>query len=83
MQKFTPAINRIALDPEVRQILIDSLAFKNGNSECKKVIGPLKARSAAMDEWIRNTDDIEFHTCDPTLIGEVISKGFKRRQTVR
>lgn len=39
------------LHPEARQILIEPLAFKNANSQCKKVIGHLKARSVPIVEW--------------------------------
>jgi len=54
---------------------------KNANSESKKVIRPLKARSAPTDEQIRNTVPIGSHSSDMTLIGEVISKGFRKSQT--
>lgn len=40
----------MAPDSEVRQILIESLAFENANSECERVV--------KQDEWIRNTADI-------------------------
>lgn len=75
---MTPAVNRTLSDPEVRKVLIETLAFVNVISECKKVIKPLKARLASIDKWIRNTADIGSHTYDATLI-EVISKGFKKR----
>lgn len=60
-------------DLKIRQILIESMAFKNANSECKKVIRPLKARSVAIDEWIIKTGDTGSHTYDNTWTGEVIS----------
>ena len=63
MQRLTSDKYRMISDSEVRQILIESLAFENANSECKRVIRPLKARSAPIDEWIRNIADI-----GPTLI---------------
>lgn len=45
-------------DAKVRQIIIEFLAFENANSEFKGVIRTLKARSAPIDEWIKNTADI-------------------------
>ena len=42
---LTLAVNRTVLDPEVRQILIESLAFENANSKYKKVIRFSKATS--------------------------------------
>lgn len=43
LQTLTSAVNRTVLDPKVRQILIDSLAFENANSKYKKVIRFSKA----------------------------------------
>lgn len=74
MQKWTSVVNRIVKDREVREILIETLAFKNANSGCKKEIRPLMAKSALIDECIRNTTDIGSHIYDVTLIREVISK---------
>ena len=59
------------------------MAFKNDNSECKRMIRPLKARSDPIDEWIWNIVDIGSHTYDDTWIEEVISKNFKEVQKVR
>ena len=52
------AVNRIASDPEVRKLLIESLVLEKANSECNEVIRQLKARSTAIDDWIRNTVDL-------------------------
>jgi len=78
LKRLTSGVNRIVSDSEVRKILMESLAFKNTNPECKGVIRPLKARSAPIDEWIRNTADIGSHVYDATLIGEEISKTIKK-----
>lgn len=83
LQRLTPAVNRIASDPEIRQLIIEVLAFEKANSECKRVIRPLKARSAPIAEWIRNTADIGSHTSDETSIEEIIAKGLRKRQTVK
>ena len=50
LQRLISAVNRIVSDSEVRKILIESLAFENANSECKRMMRPLKARSAPIDE---------------------------------
>ena len=39
-------------NPEAKHVLIESLAFENANLECRKTLGPLKVRSAPIDEWI-------------------------------
>lgn len=38
-KKWTSVVNKILKDTEVREILIETLAFKNANSRCKKGIG--------------------------------------------
>lgn len=40
--KDWPVVNRMISDPEVRKILTESLAFENANSECERMIRPLK-----------------------------------------
>ena len=48
LKRLTSAVNRIV--SEVRQILIEFLVFENANSGCKRVIRPLRAKSAPVDE---------------------------------
>ena len=43
---------------EARQIIIESLTFENTNAQCNSVIQPLKARSAPLEKWIRDTINI-------------------------
>lgn len=84
MQRVTSAVNRIIADSEVRKkVLIESLAFKNPNSECKRVIRPFKARSARIDEWIKDPASVGSHVYSANLTGEVISKNLKKNQNGR
>lgn len=48
----------------------------------KRVIRHLKARSAPIDEYIRDTADIGSHLYSDNMI-EVISKGIKKNQNGR
>lgn len=57
-------MDRKLSDPEARKAVNESLAFKNANAECKRMIRPLKVRSAPTDEWIRNMTDIRPHSYD-------------------
>jgi hypothetical protein len=43
------AVNRAISNPQTRQA-IEILAFENANTECKRVIEPLKADGAPIDE---------------------------------
>ena len=52
LQRLTRAVQIGVTDPEARCIIIESLAYENASIECKRILGPLKIRSAAMDESI-------------------------------
>ena len=82
LQRLTSTVNRIVSDSEVIKILIESLVFENANSECKRMMRPLKARSAPIDEWIRTMAGIGSHVYDAIQIAEIILKRFKKNQNV-
>ena len=43
LQRLTLSVNRMIPNLEARQIIIESLAFENVNSQCKWIFHPLKA----------------------------------------
>lgn len=47
------------------------------------MISPLKARSAPIDQWIRNTVDIGSHAYKASLIGKVIFRYLLKNQNAR
>ena len=59
LQRLTKVVQIGVTDPEARQIILESLTFENANLECKKILGPLKIRSAPMNKWILHTMNIE------------------------
>ena len=83
LQRITSAVNRKIPNSEARQIIVESLAFENANSLCKRISRPLKARSAPLGEWIWNTINIESHEHDNTWIREVIFRGLKKNWNVK
>ena len=52
LQRLTKAVQIGIPDPEARNIVIESLAYENANVKCKRILGPLKIRSAPLDEWV-------------------------------
>ena len=38
---------------EISEILLQTLAFKNANTECKRILGPLKGQGASIAEYIK------------------------------
>ena len=49
LQRLTKAVQIGVTDPVARHELIEYLAYENANLECKRILGPLKIRSAPMD----------------------------------
>ena len=84
LYRLTSAVDRMISDPDVGQILIESLALENANVECKRIIRPLRTRSAPKEEWIRHIIDIAPHTSNvDTWIGALLSKNIKKNINFR
>lgn len=77
LQRLASAVKRMVSDSEASKAIIESLAFENANAACKRIIRPLRARSAPMEDWIRETINVEADEHDDTWVGEVISKGLR------
>ena len=75
LQRLTSAVNRTVPDSEARRIIIESLAFENANAQCKRILRPLKARSAPIEDWIRETINVNLYDNDDNLVGELLSRG--------
>jgi hypothetical protein len=58
-QRFISAVNKTILDPDERQVLIETLAFENVNAQCKNSIRSLKEWAVPMDGWIKSMNDID------------------------
>ena len=52
LQRLTSAVNRMIPNSEARQIIIESLAFENASSLCKRIIRLLKVKLSSLEEWI-------------------------------
>lgn len=62
IETFTDFLHRLTISKNmpisnlnVRQVLIEALAFKYSSAECKIILRPSKTQSAPMDEWIKTT----------------------------
>ena len=62
LQGLTKAVQIGITDLEAKQVLIESLAFENDSLECKKILGPIKVRSAPMDKCILHTMNVDYNT---------------------
>ena len=60
------------------------MGFENANLGWKRILGPLKVRSAPVDEWIlytMNVETLDYNT--EACVGEEISNGIRRHQNVK
>ena len=48
LQRLTSAINKRMPNSEIRQVIIESLAFENANAQYKMVIRPLKDKISTL-----------------------------------
>ena len=81
VQRLTKAVQIGIADPEARWVLIESLALKNYNLQCKKILGSLKLKSVLIYKWLRYIGKVEFFDFNTEAYVEgVISKIVRRCQ---
>ena len=78
LQRLASTVNRMISNSKARQIVAESLAFENANSQNKRIIRPLKVRSSSLEEWIQDTINSETHEHDDAWIREVISRVLRK-----
>lgn len=75
-EDFTEFLQRLSSavkpDPETRQSFTKILAFENANTEYERIIKPLKAHGASIDEWIRKTMDIGYQKYNANIVARNI-----------
>ncbi|OWK12074.1 hypothetical protein Celaphus_00003795, partial [Cervus elaphus hippelaphus] len=71
-------LNKIVAQPGLRDLLIQVLAYDNANSECKKVIQPLKALGAPLEEYLKVCQDIGSEPYKVQLLAQALSKANKK-----
>ena len=53
LARLRVAVERAVGRDEIAGILLQTLAFENANTECKRILGPLKGQGASIAEYIR------------------------------
>ena len=71
-------LNKTVAQPGLRNLLMQVLAYENANSECKKVIQPLKAQGAPLEEYLKVCQDIVSEPYKMQLPAQVLSKANKK-----
>ena len=71
-------LNKTFSKPDLRDLLMQVLAYDNANSECKKVIQPLKTQAAPLEEYLKVCQDIGSEPYKMQLLAQVLSKANKK-----
>ncbi|MGE9574228.1 hypothetical protein ACQP3C_24505, partial [Escherichia coli] len=81
---INPSTELQATDPETRQSIIYTIAYENANPICKRILLPLKIRSAPLEEWVLCATNINYNVQNTgAWVGEAISKGLKWQQEIK
>ena len=84
LQRLTRAVELQVTDLETRQSIIYTIALENANQICKRILLPLKIRSAPLGELVFHTANIDYDVQDTgAWVGEAISRGVKRQQGIK
>ena len=67
-------LNKTVSQPGLRDLLMQVLAYDNANSECKKVIQPLKAHGAPLEEYLKVCQDTGSEPYKMQLLAQALSK---------
>lgn len=51
--RLKEAIQKTVSHPDLQDLLMQTLSLKNANVECQKILWPLKAQNAPLDEYIK------------------------------
>ena len=67
-------LNNTVSQPGLRDLLMQVLAYDSANSQCKKVIQPLKAQGAPLEEYLKACQDIGSDPYKMQLLAQALSK---------
>lgn len=71
-------LRKTVAHPELRDLLLQMLAYDNANTECQRVLRPLKATGARMEDYIKACADIGSPTYQANLLATAV-KGKSRK----
>ena len=63
--------------PNLRDMLLQLLAYDNANSECQKALQPLKAQESNLEDYIKACHDTGSEPYKMQLLAQALSKGKK------
>ncbi|ERE66692.1 RING finger protein [Cricetulus griseus] len=70
LDRLTRAVDIQVADPAIRHSIVYTLAHDNANPMCKRILLPLKIRSAPLEEWVLHTAHIDCNMQDAGIWAE-------------
>ncbi|ERE73492.1 Retroviral nucleocapsid protein Gag containing protein [Cricetulus griseus] len=64
LQRLTTAVELQITDLETSKSIIYKIAYENANPTCKRILLPLKIRSAPLEEWVLHTANLHYNVQD-------------------
>ncbi|XP_035296233.1 endogenous retrovirus group K member 113 Gag polyprotein-like [Cricetulus griseus] len=84
LDRLTRAVDKQVTDLTIRHPIVYSLAYHNANPMCKRILLPLKIRSAPLEEWVLHTAHIDCNIQDTGIWAEeAVPRGFNKQQEIR
>ena len=74
LQRLVSAVNKAISDPNVSQMLIETLVFESANAECKNV-RTLVIQAVFIDVWTRDMTNIGYDVFRANIMGQAIARG--------
>lgn len=74
LSRWQDAIDRAVSQPEVRELLLKTLACENANSECQKAVKLLKTQNTSLDEYICACMDIETISYQASVLAAALKR---------
>ena len=81
ISRLKEAIDKTVRQSDLREMLLQTLSFENANSECQKVIRPLKAQGASLEEYIKACADIGSEPYKANLLATALQDSYKQNLT--
>jgi hypothetical protein len=81
LSRLRTAITKAISQPDVQDLLLQTLAFENANADCQKPLHPLRAQGAPLDEYIKACMDVGSESFKANLLAAALNTGIKKGQT--
>jgi hypothetical protein len=78
LSRVRTAITKAVSQPDVQDLLLQTLAFENANADCQKALCPLRAQGAPLDEYIKACIDVGSESFKANLLAATLNNAIKK-----